>query len=169
MRLPLLILMSLSAGSGATADPAADCNRFENQTKQIRGCTEYIRRGGGLSENLAVAYTNRGIAYASRGDGKRALADFGEAIHLSPDSPYPYYNRANTYYDLKDFRRALNDYSAAIERAPELALAFYNRGLTYEKLGDRAKSIEDFQQALSLDPGSHAAKQQLDKLGIEQR
>jgi tetratricopeptide (TPR) repeat protein len=168
LKLPLLILMSAAASTDVAADPAADCNRFDNVARQIRGCTDYIRGGSALSENLAVAYTNRGIAYASRGDRKRALQDFTEAMRLAPESPYPYYNRGNTYYDLKDFPRALEDYNAAIERGPELALAFYNRGLTYEKLGDREKSIADFQQSLSLDPSSQLAKQRLNRLGVQQ-
>ncbi len=163
----MLFLLSVGTATAAAADPAADCNQFADFTRQIRGCTEYIRSGKTLSENLAVAYTNRAIAYASRGDRKKALADFGEAIHLSPQSPYPYYNRANALYDLQEFHRALEDYDAAIDRGPELALAYYNRGLTHEKLGNREQSIEDFQKAVSLDPGSQLAKKRLDKLGIK--
>ncbi|MGE8940427.1 tetratricopeptide repeat protein [Leptospira interrogans] len=167
MRFLLLVLLTVSTGAGAAADAAIDCNQFENRARQIRGCTEYIRGGKTISENLAVAYTNRGIAHASNGDKKLALADFREAIHLAPQSPYPYYNRANAFYDLQDYARALEDYDAAIDRSPELALAYYNRGLTHEKMGKRDKSIEDFRKALTLDPSSQLAKKRLDKLGIK--
>lgn len=163
----LFLVSSIGAVASAVADDAiASCNQFEDRKRQIRGCTEYIRSGKALGPNLAVAYTNRGIAYASAGDHKRALADFDEAIRLAPDSPFPYYNRGNAYYDRQDFERALADYNAAIERGPELALAYYNRGLAHQKLGHREKSIEDYQKALSLDPGSQAAKKQLHKLGV---
>lgn len=163
--LPLLLGLSTVASADA-ADSIASCNQFEDTARQIRGCTEYIRGGKALGQNLAVAYTNRGIAHASRGDHKRALADFSEAIRLAPDSPFPYYNRGNAYYDRTEYARALADYDAAIERGPELALAYFNRGLTHQKLGHRGKSIEDYQKALSLDPGSQAAKERLHKLGI---
>ena len=166
----LLALLPLVLSSGLAAaepeNPVAACNQFEDRARQIRGCTEYIRTGKALGPNLAVAYTNRGIAYASQGDDKRALADFTEAIRLAPDSPFPYYNRGNAYYDRKEYERALADYDAAIARGPDMALAYYNRGLVHQKLGHRAKSIEDFQKALSLDPGSQAAKDRLHKMGV---
>lgn len=169
MRLLLALLPALLCAGLALADsgdPVADCNQFEDRARQIRGCTAYIRTGKALGPNLAVAYTNRGIAYASQGEHKRALADFTEAIRLAPDSPFPYYNRGNAYYDLKDYARALADYDAAIARGPDMALAYYNRGLVHQKLGHRDRSIEDFQKALSLDPRSQAAKDRLNKLGI---
>ncbi len=169
MRLFLILLLMIgsNAATSAESDNSIEaCNQFEDTERQIRGCTEYIRSSKALGQNLAVAYTNRGIAYASRGDHKRALADFSEAIRLAPDSPFPYYNRGNAYYDRKEYARALADFDAAIERGPELALAYYNRGLTHQKLGHRDKSIEDYQKALSLDPGSQAAKERLHKLGV---
>lgn len=166
LRVPLLVFLLLQPAGPATADAVQACNQFGNPASQIRGCTEYIGRGAVLPENLAVAYTNRAIAYASTGDRKRGLADFREAIRLAPGSPFPYYNRGNLYYDLRDFAHALEDYNAAIARDPELALAYYNRGLTHQKLGNRSKSIEDFEKALALDPGSQAARKQLHKLGI---
>ncbi len=168
MRLLLLLLFlsSVAALPAWSEDPVAACNQFEDTKRQIRGCTDYIRGGKALSQNLAVAYTNRGIAYSSRRDYKRALADFTEAIHLAPDNPFPYYNRGNAYFDRKQYERALADFNAAIERGPELALAYYNRGLVHQQLGHRDKSIEDYQRALSLDPGSQAAKDRLHKLGV---
>jgi tetratricopeptide (TPR) repeat protein len=163
----LLILITLSSAT-ATADPVSWCNEFKDPARQIRGCTEFIRRSKLPGENLAVAYTNRGIALASLRQTKRALADFNEAIRLAPQSPFPYYNRANSYYDQKEYKQAIADYDVAIELQSDFALAYYNRGLAYEKLGERAKSIEDFEKALELDPGSQAAKDRLNRLRATQ-
>lgn len=166
----LIVLVLLLLGPGLAQaepdDPIAACNQFEDTARQIRGCTAYIRTGKALGPNLAVAYTNRGIAHASLGQHEEAIADFSEAIRLAPDTPFPYYNRGNAQYDLGNFDEALADYTAAIQRGPEMALAYYNRGLTHQKLGHRRKSIEDFQKALTLDPGSQAAKDRLHKLGV---
>jgi tetratricopeptide (TPR) repeat protein len=159
------LVVALGAAEAAD-DPAGACNRFEDPARQIRGCTEYIRRGKAPGPNLAVAYTNRGIAYAARGHIERAIADFDEAIRLAPDSPFPYYNRANAHYDRKDYRRALGDYDAAIERDPDFALAYYNRGLARERLGRRSEAIADFQKALELDPDATAVKDRLRRLGV---
>jgi len=169
--LRLFLILLLMLGSGAAASPETGnsieaCNQFEDTARQIRGCTEYIRSGKALGQNLAVAYTNRGIAHVSSGDHQRAVADFTEAIRIAPDNPFPYYNRGNAYYDTKAYARALADYDAAIERGPELALAYYNRGLVHQKLGHRSESIADYQKVLELDPGSQAAKERLQKLGV---
>jgi tetratricopeptide (TPR) repeat protein len=154
----------------AVADPSGEaaqlCNQFENPAKQIQGCTEYIRQASAPGPNLAIAYINRGIAYASQRQFRRAIADFNEAIRLAPDSPLPYYNRANTHFDRKDYKQAIADFTAAIERDPTLALAYYNRALAYEKLSNRAKAIADLQKALELDPDSVTVKSRLRKLGV---
>jgi|ADGO01.1.fsa_nt_gi Tetratricopeptide repeat. len=111
MAVRLLLVLSFflfSLAQAVAEEPTkaiADCNQFEDSARQIKGCTEFIRLGKALGPNLAVAYTNRGIAYAAQGNFKRAIRDFTEAIKLAPDDPHPYYNRGNAYYDLKKSRR----------------------------------------------------------------
>ena len=167
---PVVWLMATpvaGANAPSVSDPAQACNQFDDPVQQIKGCTDYIRRSKTPGVNVAVAYMNRGIARAARGDTKRALADFAESIRLAPDNPFSYYNRANLYYDRKDYKRAISDYSVAIERDEDFMLAYFNRGLAYEKLGDQPRMIADFKRALELDPEAVAVRERLNKLRVK--
>jgi tetratricopeptide (TPR) repeat protein len=166
VKLSLSTILLVTAAANAVSDAATSCNQFEDKARQIKGCTEYIRQGAAPGPNLAVAYTNRGIAYASTKRLKLAIADFSEAIRLAPDNPFPYYNRANAYFDREDYKQAIVDFDAAIALDADFTLAYYNRGVTYERLGDRAKAIESFEKALELNPQLEAVKIRLRKLGV---
>src|ERR1700733_3327823 len=50
----------------------------------INGCTVTIEAGQEPPKTLALAYNNRGLAYADKGDLDHAVADYGEAIELDP-------------------------------------------------------------------------------------
>ena len=43
-----------------------------------------------LDPKYPKAYYNRGIAYDSKGEHDRAIADYGEAIRLEPKDPKAY-------------------------------------------------------------------------------
>ena len=42
----------------------------------VDGCTAVIRSGNRMPRELAVAFTNRGLAYRALGDLDRAIADY---------------------------------------------------------------------------------------------
>ena len=65
--------------------------------QQIRSCSTLIQSGRETRPKRAVAYNNRGIAYAAKGDLDRAIADFNEAIRLDPKDATAYTNRGLTY------------------------------------------------------------------------
>src|ERR1700722_19344142 len=50
----------------------------------ITTCTAAIESGKIGPPNLSLAYNNRGIAYADKGDLDRALSDYTAAIRLDP-------------------------------------------------------------------------------------
>ena len=119
----LLLLLVLSSGAAASAqaeDAIASCNQLEDRQRQIRGCTEYIRSGKALGQNLAVAYTNRGIAYASRGDHKRALADFEVSWKTDPSYTQALYARGLAKKRLGDEKAGDADMAQAKKIDPKL-------------------------------------------------
>jgi len=121
---------------------------------RIVACTRNIQSGRFIGENLAVAFTNRGLAYKSKGQWDRAIADFSEAIRLQPDFVTAFNNRGNIYYGQGQFDRAIEDYDKAIRLNPELAEAFSNRGNVYRKKGQFDRAIEDYDKAIHLKPGN---------------
>ena len=75
-----------------------------------------------LDPQYALAYTNRGNAYAGLGQLQRAIQDFDEAIRLDPQDAGAYSNRGGAYVDLGQPQRAIEDLDEAIQLDPNLDL-----------------------------------------------
>ncbi len=140
----------------AQADFTLDIHRCDSAGThpdiRIIACTRNIKSGRFIGQNLAVAFTNRGLAYKRIGQGDRAIADFSEAIRLKPDFGFAFNNRGNAYYAKGQFDRAIKDYDEAIRLKPDLAEAFSNRGNVYRKKGRLARAIKDYNKAIHLNP-----------------
>jgi len=52
--------------------------------EQITGCTNAIKSGKLGGKDLAVAFAIRGSAHRARGDLKRAVEDYDQAVKLNP-------------------------------------------------------------------------------------
>jgi tetratricopeptide (TPR) repeat protein len=119
--------------------------------KAIADFTQAIR----LDPNNALAYGERGNAYADKGDYDRAIADHTRTIKLDPNNAAAYSNRGLAYYYKVDYDRAIADYTQSIKLDPNFALAYYNRGLAYYYKGDYDRAVADYTQSIRLDP-NHA-------------
>lgn len=166
-RILVACLLALAAPAAALADAADDCNRFDRPTIQLKGCTKFIRSGTLDPAELSMAYTNRGVANAALGKLDKAIGDFSEAVKLSPGNALALYNRGNVQFDRKEMRLAIADYDLALAQDPEFTLAYYNRGIAYENLGERERCIADYRKALTLEPTLDAARERLQKLGVQ--
>jgi tetratricopeptide (TPR) repeat protein len=124
---------------------------------QINGCTAAIQSEGVSVSDLAVAYHNRGLAYAKRGDLKDAIADFDQAIRLNPQSARPYNDGGITYARQGNFNLAIADFDRAIRLDPTYVLAFRNRGFTYYAKREYDRAIADYDVVIWLDPKNIAA------------
>src|ERR1700733_7468547 len=80
----------------------------------INGCTVAIEQGIETPHNRAVAYNNRGLAYADKGDFARAVADYSEAIRAEPTLALAFNNRGLARAEQGDFGLALADFTQAI-------------------------------------------------------
>ena len=119
---------------------------------QIAACTRNIQSGRFIGRNLAVAFTNRGLAYKRKGQWDRAIADYSEAIRLKFDDAQIFNNRGNAYYHNGQLDRALKDYDDAIRLKPDLAVAFGNRGNVYRKKGRFDRAIKEYDKAIHFKP-----------------
>ena len=153
----LAVLFLAAWAPTAQADFSQEIRRcdFGGNHPDIRivACTRNIQSGRFTGQNLAVAFTNRGLAYKSKGQWDRAIADFSEAIRLKPDFVTAFNNRGNIYYGKRQYDRAIMDYDEAIRLKPDLAEAFSNRGNVYRKKGQFDRAIEDYDKAIHLKPG----------------
>jgi len=130
----------------------ANKDRSNAPDLRIGACTALIQSGTLDAKTLAVAFYNRGAAYADNKDYDRAIADNDQAIRLDPSSAIAFYNRGVAYADKKDYDRAIADYDQAIRLDPNYAHAFNNRGVAYESKKDYDRAIADYDQAIRIDP-----------------
>src|SRR5262245_37084630 len=82
---------------------------------QVAGSTTVVQSSRDTAAYRAIAYCNRGQAYATMEDYDRAIADYSEAIGLNPSFAGAYNNRAWAYFKagkaadgLPDVQRALS-------------------------------------------------------------
>ncbi len=84
-----------------------------------------------LGPNVAIAYTNRGLAYGQKREVDRAIADYTKAIAIDPNFVLAYALRGGAYYVKGEVDRAIADYTKAIALNPKDAAAYTNRGNAY--------------------------------------
>jgi tetratricopeptide (TPR) repeat protein len=71
-----------------------------------------------LDPNVAIAYTNRGLAYGQKREVDRAIADYTKAIAIDPNFVLAYALRGGAYKHKGDKKQAIVDYRKALEINP---------------------------------------------------
>ncbi len=79
----------------------------------------YLSDAIGLNPENEFAYLNRGDAYYSLRQYKKAIEDYSKTIELDPENDTVCSNRGLTYSVLEQYEKAVSDYNKAIELAPE--------------------------------------------------
>src|SRR6516165_11974649 len=113
-----LTTVVISFAIGAVSESAAAQTRNEDRAQckdsnpdlRIRACTALIQSRKESKPWLVAAFSNRGIAYASKGDYDRAILDYDNALQLEPDAAPVLNNRGNAYGRKAEFDRAIQDY-----------------------------------------------------------
>jgi tetratricopeptide (TPR) repeat protein len=118
----------------------------------ISRCTAMIQSGHETQQNLARAFSSRGLAYARKGQYDHAIEDFDQAIRLNPNDAVAFSNRGAAYARRGQPDRAIEDYDQAIRLNPDYATAFYNRGFVKRAKGDFAGGDDDIAKAKQLNP-----------------
>jgi len=110
-----------------------------------------------------------GNAYFDKGEYKKAIAAYKQAIRIDPDDAHAQYNLGIAYRKLGRLNEAIAAYKQAIRINPDDADAHYNLGIAYDKLGRDSDAIEAYKQAVRIDPDHAQAHYNLgvvyDKLG----
>ena len=127
------------------------CNpdNVPNPDVAIEACNIEIEAG----RNLAIAYYDRGLAWAKKNETDKALADYNSSLKINPDYQNAYISRGNALKLKNRPDDAIADYDKAIKLDPPKAgLAFYNRGNSWRDKNENEKAIADYNQAISLMP-----------------
>jgi tetratricopeptide (TPR) repeat protein len=151
------------------ADPQA-----ARLNKVIDDATEEIRRDPKAVDGRSESpYARRGRAYRDKGEYKKAIADYTEAIRVYQAVKPTYLRarlvevhegRATCYQKKRDYDKAIADYGEVIQisirNSSDLgetiafagwaADAYYQRAICYDDTGDHAKTMADYQEAVRL-------------------
>ena len=115
-----LVLMLISALSPSSARAQARCGDPDPEIS-ISVCSAIIQSGRARGRDLAVAHTERGVAYVTLLDYDRALLDFGEAIRIDPTFARAFANRGAVHGAKQDFDKAIDDFTRVLELEPRSA------------------------------------------------
>ena len=144
-------------GYGLRADCFFEMGRY---TAAIADDTQAIRLGRG-AQYLAQLHYDRGNGYEERQDFALAVADYSEALHLTPGNTEMLLARVAAYQDLKDFPHAFQDANAAIAAHPRESKGFLVRAYVWRAEGDHARAAADYRRAIRLSPKDEGAYEAL--------
>ena len=135
-------------GYGLRADCYFEMGRY---TAAIADDTQAIRLGRG-AQYLAQLHYDRGNGYEARQDFALAVADYTEALRLTPGDAETLQARVAPYQDLKDFPHAFQDADAVIAARPKRSKGFLVRAYVWQAEGNHARAAADFRRAIGLSP-----------------
>lgn len=162
MRWSFISLLSVAVAAFASSAVAQSaklaidaCNNESGNhsaESQIAGCTTIVNLPGVSKGELAIAFSNRGLAYERLGKHRRAIVDYDQAVRLSPSDPRFFNNRCYARTIINELSRAVEDCDAALRLRPGDPTILDSRGFAYLKLGLLGRAIADFDAALRADP-----------------
>ncbi|KAB8053540.1 tetratricopeptide repeat protein [Janthinobacterium sp. FT14W] len=106
----------------------------------------------------AMAYADRGTAYAMLKKFDLALIDLERAIALGYVDASTYGTVATIYFELKRYEDSLDNFAKAIELDSNYLLAYYNRSNVFHELGEIKSAIADLKKCLVLNPDEGTRK-----------
>jgi tetratricopeptide (TPR) repeat protein len=132
---------------------------------------ELLRKAAAMdhkyADELSAVYQRRGYADASEQNYQDAIAEYGEALKLTPQDVRIYEQRAAVEMKIYDYDKALADYSEVIKLKPNEVRYYNYRAYIYELKNELKNSLADTEKVLKADPNNQEAKTR--KQRIEQK
>ena len=120
-------------------------------SKALEAFTEALRLHG----SHVPAYLARGDLYASRGDDRRALADYAAVVRLSPRNPLPHVRAGMVYQRANRLDLAEQEYLAATRADSRQAQAYNNLAwMAAERRTRLDEALAWARKAVALEPGN---------------
>ncbi|HEV2263209.1 MAG TPA: tetratricopeptide repeat protein [Stellaceae bacterium] len=156
-----LAALLVAIASPALADGSADAHAADQAAQKqdwgraVRLYTRALDDRTLQSSDRADIYDKRGTAYYRNTDYTHALADYSEAIKLSPDCGQCFNNRGMARNQTGDYDGAIADFTAALkyeQHDPALWQVYFNRGIAWYHKNDNDHAIADYDLAIKLNP-----------------
>lgn len=160
-------VMVLGEGPASACYEAARADRSDRDA--LHDCDMALEGPITLRDRVATRI-NRGIIYVNRRQADLALADFNEAIRLSPELGEAHVNRGAALMLSGDFDAAIASINEGIAlNTNEMHKAYFNRAIAYEELGQLRLAYEDYQRAASLAPDWGSPRAELARFSVRRR
>ena len=151
------MLFALAAALPAAAQGEAQLSAWcyssgpgrASDAQVIEGCSAVIAAGRETAEKLSEAYSARGAAYVGRGDYRRAIDDYGEALKRTPGDPILWNGRCHFRAVVGDLQAALADCNESLRLQPAM-VSVGTRGLVLLKLGRFDEAIAEYDAGLKI-------------------
>jgi len=133
----------------------ADC--FMAMDRHAEAIAEYTCAIGMEQDPTAraVHHCGRAVSFNLADQLEEALADYDEAIRLSPDNAHILLNRGHVLHGLERYEAALADFNALLDRAEnqaERAQAFAGRADVLRAQERCEEALADYDRAIDEDP-----------------
>lgn len=112
---------------------------------------QVLKKASVKSSEKANLHYQRALAYQALNKLDEAIADFTEAIRISPSHLGAYVAAADAYAAAGETEKALEFYGKAVRAFPSNPLVYNNRGMYLQQLGRLEAAITDFTRALEID------------------
>ena len=144
----LLAMPALAATPADRGECAASADKAE-----VGGaaCSRIIDDASEPVTERIKAFKNRARGAFNRKDFDRAIADYGEAIKLSPKDAAAFAHRCEAYASKQDHAAAIADCTEAIRIDPKYGRAYNNRGVAYFGLHEYDAALADHAEAIRID------------------
>jgi len=132
------------------------CWFYQGQNDLARGD---FKEAAALSLVDPLPYLWIGYTQAEKGQFRKAIESYGEAVSRSPSFALAHVNRGLAYMQLKDYDKAIANFNDAIRSEPTEPKHFYKRGKAHEELEEWEKALDSYELALHRDGNFAAANQ----------
>lgn len=148
------VLLPLAFAAPAAAGMRQDlarCTAAKGQSSAA-ACTRVMNSGRLPDEQFYIGYFNRGSAYRTAADFKKALADFNRVVKLKPRFARGYHARGLVHQGLGAIDKARADFDRAIKLAPKHFAGYLSRAALLREREELDAALADAQKAEGLKP-----------------
>jgi Flp pilus assembly protein TadD len=137
--------------------------RYQEQGEYEKAI-EQFEKALEINPNFPSALNNIGVCYGRIKRYDLAESSFKKAISLKKNDVYAMNNLAILFLETGNLEEAAKYGQMAVGTEPNYANGHLTLGSVYATAGDLERAEREFTRALELDPGSRAAKSNLDKV-----
>lgn len=153
----LIIALALFVGAAKSdghsmCDHAVELRQNQDLAGAVEAYNTCIQRQSLSLAELAYTLSLRGDLLRKLGRFEEAIADYDQAIAISPENAVFYNNRGNIWAEHGRVDLAFSDLGRALELDPENSVFLNNRGRLLQRDGKHIEAIADFDRAIILSP-----------------